>query len=227
MHPIGERRTAPNRRVTPRSLGAVTDEHAQRRSRLTRRLTDTVERLLADGQRYADLSVETLITDTGISRYTFYRYYRDKGDLLAAIGADVTLDLAQAGAQWFDFPADGTKADLRAALQPLFRTYRRHRTVLGAIVETASYDAQIREVHSALVARAADGLREQIGQAQRAGAAAPALDARRSAEWLVWMLERGLAQLVAEASTREVAKLLDAMTELVWRALYAGYRPDD
>ena len=38
------------------------------------------------------------------------------------------------------------------------------------------------------------------------------------------MIERGLYQLVSPASDREAARLLDSLTDLVWRALYAGYR---
>jgi len=52
----------------------------------------------------------------------------------------------------------------------------------------------------------------------------PELDPRRSARWLIWMIERGLYQLVSPAGSREAERLLDSLTHLVWRSLYAGYR---
>lgn len=179
--------------------------------------------MLEGGESYADISVERLITAVNISRSTFYVYFDDKGDLLRAMAEDVTRDLAEAGSSWFELPTDATRDDLRQALRPLFDTYRRHQTLLGAITEAASYDPRVREQHLALVDEAVRGLEGHIKTQQRAGAAPPDLDARRTAKWLTWMHERGLYQMVATASPAESRKLLDSMADLVWRTLYAGY----
>lgn len=195
----------------------------ERRQLLSRHFVQAVEPLLEAGEAYADISVERLITAVDISRSTFYVYFDDKGELLRAMGEDVTRDLSEAGSSWFELATDATKDDLRQALRPLFDTYRRHQTLLGAITEAASYDARVREQHLALVAEAVGELENHIRAQQRAGAAAPELDPRRTAQWLTWMHERGLYQMVATASAAESRKLLDAMTDLVWRTLYEGY----
>jgi AcrR family transcriptional regulator len=186
---------------------------------------DTVEPLLEAGESYADISVERLITAVDISRSTFYVYFDDKGDLLRAMAEDVTRDLADAGSAWFDLGTTATKDDLRDALKPLFDTYRRHQTLLGAITEAASYDARVREQHLALVEEAVRGLEDHIKAQQAAGAMDTALDARRTAKWLTWMYERGLYQLVGQSSEGEARKLRAAATDLIWRALYAGFHP--
>ena len=196
----------------------------ERRARLVGYFTTAVEELMAGGETYADLSVERLINAVDVSRSTFYAYFGDKSELLRAMGEDVTLDLAQAGAHWFELPTSGSKKDLGEALRPLFETYRQHQMVLRAITEAASYDAGIRELHQALVERAASGLESHIAAAQKAKTAAKELDSRRTALWLVWMLERGLHQLVASADEKEVDGLLGSMTDLVWRTLYEGSR---
>jgi len=195
----------------------------ERRELLARHFVQAVEPLLEAGESYADISVERLITAVDISRSTFYVYFDDKGDLLRAMAEDVTRDLAEAGASWFEMPTDASKSDLRQALRPLFDTYRRHHTLLGAITEAASYDPRVREQHLTLVNEAVTGLQGHIKTQQRAGAAAPELDALRTAKWLTWMHERGLYQMVATASAAETRRLLDAMADLVWRTLYAGY----
>jgi AcrR family transcriptional regulator len=186
-----------------------------RRARLSRRVLDVVEPLLEEGVAYADLSVEQIIGEVGIARSTFYVYYKDKGDLLQAMAQDVTADLRVAGSAWFSFEP-GSREQLREALTPLFDTYRRHRTVLGAIVETAAYDPGIRERHAELVEAAVGGLADHIARHSRAD-----LDPRLSADWLVAMFERGLYLLVAPAEGERVEELLDAATDLVWRLLYA------
>jgi len=195
----------------------------ERRSLLAKHFVGVVEPLLDAGETYADLSVERLIKAVDISRSTFYVYFDDKGDLLGAMAQDVTRDLAEAGSGWFELATDATKEDLREALRPLFDTYRRHQTLLGAITEAAGYDPRVREQHLVLVEQAVSGLCAQIELQQCAGTAPPELDARRTALWLTWMHERGLYQMVGQASVREVDRLLDAMTDLVWRTLYAGY----
>lgn len=197
----------------------------ERRAQLARHFVDAVEPLLEAGESYADLSVERLITAVDVSRSTFYVYYDDKGDLLRAMAEGVTWDLAEAGSAWFELSPTATKADLADALAPLFRTYQRHQTLLGAITETAAYDARIRDQHVALVERAVTGLREHLAALQAAGAAAPELDADDTARWLVWMLERGLYQLVANADPERLERLVGSMADLVWRALYEGHRP--
>ena len=193
----------------------------ERRTRLARLFGEALEPMLAGGESYAEISVERLITAVDISRSTFYVYFGDKGELLQAIGEDVTLDLAAAGAHWFELPVDTDRAGLRAALVPLFETYRCHRQVLQAITEAASYDANIRTLHLALVDRAATGLADHIRVQQAAGAVPGELDPDASARWLVWMLERGLYQLFGPADEAAGEHLLDTLTALLWRTLYA------
>ncbi|MCW2856593.1 MAG: hypothetical protein JWR52_2208 [Marmoricola sp.] len=195
----------------------------ERRTVLARYFSAAVEPLLAAGEAYSDISVERLITSVDVSRSTFYAYFDDKGDLLKAIGEDVTLDLAAAGAHWFELPVDADRTALRAALVPLFETYRRHRQVLQAITEAASYDATIKALHLALVDRAATGLAEHIRVQQTQGGVPAELDPEMSARWLVWMLERGLYQLFAPVDPTEGDHVLDMLTALVWRALYEGH----
>jgi AcrR family transcriptional regulator len=198
----------------------------ERRARLARYFVEVVEPLLEAGESYADVSVERLIKEVDISRSTFYVYFDDKGDLLGAMAADVTRDLAEAGSAWFELATDASRADLRDALSALFGTYRKHQTLLGAITEAAAYDPRVRAQHLALVEEAVRGLADHIAAQQKAGGAPKHLDPRRTAQWLTWMYERALYQLVGPASAGESRKLLDSATDLVWRALYEGYHRD-
>jgi AcrR family transcriptional regulator len=170
--------------------------------------------------------VERIIRAGGVSRSTFYAYFDDKGDLLRAMAEHVISELLDAGLAWWTLPADGTKDDLREALRPAVDTYREHHAVLGAVIETATYDARVREAHVRLVNEVVASLAAHIREHQKQGSACPDLDARRTAEWLIWMDERGLYQVVSRADDREAERLLGALTDIVWRTLYAGYREE-
>lgn len=187
---------------------------------LSRHFVGVVEGLVESGVRYADLSVEAIITAGGISRSTFYVYFDDKGDLLVAMARDVIGDLLADGASWWELPVDATSADLRTALRVPIDTYRKHQTILGAIAETAAYDPRAQEQQQNLIDQVVAALTSYIGDAQAAGVADAHVDAARTAQWLIWMIERGLYQLVGTADDVEVERQLDALVEIVWRVVY-------
>jgi TetR/AcrR family transcriptional regulator, ethionamide resistance regulator len=191
---------------------------------LSRHFVSVVENLVENGVRYADLSVEAIITGGGISRSTFYVYFDDKGDLLVAMAQDVIGDLLADGASWWELPVDGTREDLRKALRVPIDTYRKHRTILGTIAETAAYDPRAQEQQQNLIDQVVSALTTYIGDAQRAGVADAHLDAARTAQWLIWMIERGLYQLVGTADDDEVERQLDSLVEIVWRVVYLSGR---
>jgi AcrR family transcriptional regulator len=188
---------------------------------LTRHFVGVVERLVERGTSYADLSVEAIITEGGISRSTFYVYFKDKGDLLVALAEEVIGDLVATGPSWWDLPVDASKDDLHKALRVPIDTYRRHRTILATVAETAAYEPRVREQQQLLIGNVVAALADYIRSAQRAGVADPALDAQSTAPWLIAMLERGLHQLIGDADDKETERLLDSLTDIIWRVIYA------
>jgi AcrR family transcriptional regulator len=197
---------------------------AERRAGLVRHFVTVLEPVLEGGEAYADLSVERLITLGGVSRATFYAYFDDKGHLLSAMAADVIGELVETGRHWWDLPGDADRAALARALGPPVDSYRRHRAILGAVADAAAYDPRVRAEHGALVSGVVTSLTAHIRAAQRAGTACPDLDPARTAAWIIWMHERGLQQLVSPADDAEARRLRKALTAVVWRPLYDGYR---
>jgi AcrR family transcriptional regulator len=206
--------------VTRRSHG----NRARRRDEVREQLLDVVQRLLAEGESYAEISVERLVSEAKISRSTFYVYFEDKGDLLVAMAQDVIGDLLADGASWWELPVGATREDLHKALRVPIDTYRKHRTILGTVAETAAYDPRVREQQRKLIDQVVTALTTYIGDAQRAGVADVHVDAARTAQWLIWMIERGLYQLVGAADNAEAECQLDALTEIVWRVIYLSGR---
>jgi TetR/AcrR family transcriptional regulator, ethionamide resistance regulator len=46
------------------------------------------------------------------------------------------------------------------------------------------------------------------------------LTATRAAQWLIWLIERRLCQVVGSVDEHEVERQRDALTEIIWRVVY-------
>src|SRR5215212_7852545 len=110
--------TRPPRRRLP--------NRAARRADILRALADAAKDLVCDGETFADLSVERLSRQAGISRASFYLYFEDKGELVRG-----WHDLFDEGAQeilenWWlaRAPSEVFIADVFARMQRLHRESR-------------------------------------------------------------------------------------------------------
>lgn len=197
---------------------------AQRRAEARARLLDVVQRLLDEGESFTEISVERLVSATGMSRSTFYVYFEDKGDLLRAWFEEITEELGEAAAGWWDLEEDATREDLYRVLDRVVRTYHPHTTLMAATYDAAAYDSSIRELVEGMMESNAAGLRKHIRLGQKAGFVDASLPPRETAAWLTWMAERGLHQLVRTAGEAELTRLIEAYTAIVWNTLYAPAR---
>jgi AcrR family transcriptional regulator len=197
---------------------------AVRRDEIRNRLLDVVERLLEEGESYTEISVERLVGEAKMSRSTFYVYFEDKGDLLRAWFGEITAEIEDAARDWWALDAGATRDELREALSKIVKTYRPHTTLMAAVYDAAAYDPGVRELVAGMMNWNVAGLRSHIKAGQKAGFIDPDLLPQQTAAWLQWMAERGLHQLVRNATPAEVERLIDAYTSIVWNTLYAPAR---
>lgn len=197
---------------------------SRRRDEARHRLLGVVERLLAQGESFTEISVERLVSEAGMSRSTFYVYFEDKGDLLRAWFEEVTKEISDAATDWWQLDAGASNADLRAALDKVVKTYKPHTALMAATYDAAAYDVSVRELVEGMMSANAAGLRKHMKAGQSGGFVDPDLPVAQTASWLTWMAERGLHQLVRTASGAELERLIDAYTAIVWNTLYAPTR---
>src|SRR5271154_6248548 len=150
---------------------------ADRRDGIRRELLSIVEQRLLDGENFADIAVERLAADAGMSRTRFYLYFEDKNDLLRAWFADVSKEFATAASSWFDAHDEITPEALRDAISDVVETYRRHTSLMGALENAAANDARTRVVVAMGVDQFATQLQRHIQHAQESGLTDPVLDA--------------------------------------------------
>jgi len=199
-----------------------TSRREARRARIVEQMLLVVQELLDGGEAFTDITVEQLISKAGISRSTFYVYFEDKGVLLLALAQDVVEHLVSAATAWWNLPPEATKDDLEKALRGIIDVYAQHASIWAALVDTSSYDPNVRASFQSIVDLAVDGVAGHIRDGQHNGSVRSGLDPKRTAQWLTWMTERGLYQLIPDASANEIKKLCRAQTDLVWYTLYEG-----
>src|SRR3954447_7031988 len=134
----------------------------RKRDDMNARALAALERLLAGGGSYQDITIGTLVSELGISRATLYAYYEDKNDVLRVLAEDVLHTLLETADGWLARTGPMTEDVLRDALATTLRTYVQHATVLLAIAEVASYDDAMRNRYAALLRGADEALARHI-----------------------------------------------------------------
>ncbi len=168
---------------------------------------------LAEGVAFADLSIDQIVKRAGLSRPTFYTYFRDKRALVLRLGVDFEEDLATVVGPWLD-SADG---DVRDTLEGVLAVFQKHAATLSAVVEAATYDPDVAEFWRAFHARFLPG-----GEA-RVRAGNPALDeasVQARAYTLIYMTEGSITEHVLRPAVDERA--LIAQLAFMWNAATSG-----
>ena len=201
-------------------MGVLRGTHRSRRDEIRGRLLVAVEGVIADGESYANVSVERLAGAARISRATFYTYFDGKGDLLHA-WLDETLDELRVGARplLLELGPGSNPSRLAAGLRALVLAYRARATVMTAILDEATRDGALRADIDAAIAGAIAAFSGAIERGQREGWIDPELLPRETAAWLVWLLERGLTQVIGSADDARVDALAATLAQMLWRTL--------
>lgn len=205
--------------MPPGPRGARADR-AHRRAAIGDRLLVAAERMLADGEPYAAISVERMSRQAQLTRTTFYVYFEDKADLLHTWLDTIDAEIEAAAAGWWELDAGVDRAALRDALGRILSTYRSHAHLMTAVYEAALFDRALDIGLREVVRRTADGLAGHIRRGQDGGWIDPSLPPEETASWLAWMIQRG-QQRLRSADDAEFERELDAHTAILWCALYA------
>lgn len=177
--------------------------------------------LLAEGRSFAALKVEEIAQRAGLGRTNFYFYFSDKQALLKRLAREAADELYVEADRWWHGAGDGAE-ELARIIEPIVTLWIRHRAVLGAVVQTAAVDDEIRELWWSIVTRFVDATRIRMEHEQDAGRAMD-LAPQETAFCLVWMTERACFQHVQSGGTAP-DQLARSLTDIWLRSVY-GQRP--
>lgn len=204
--------------VTRRSKATPADA---RREAIEARLLEATERLLSDGTAYTELSIQQLCSEAGIARSTFYVYFRDKADLVGRLAEKMVGQLGEAASTWWQ--PEATRDELLTATRGVIEIYREHGALFAALTETAVYDAEMRRMQVALVERNARPLAEMIAAGKRDGTVRE-IHTEETVAALAWMLQGSCYHLALGAGEREIDRIAEALTGIIWHAIYPDAR---
>jgi len=207
----GESRTAPGRRRRR------TPEAAERE------IVEAAEALLRE-KPFRDLTVDDLMRRTGLSRPSFYVYFRDRHDLVLKVVEHIGGELFAMSERWYSGTGEGS-ALVREAIDGVVGVFAEHGPVLRALADAASEDPRVEAAYLALIQRFVDATARHIEQEIAAGRVLP-LDPVSSATALTWMMERYLQLKLGRANDhQDVGPIADTLTTIWSRVLYGVAQP--
>jgi AcrR family transcriptional regulator len=201
--------------ISPRD-GARTENRAQ----VQAAVLEATERLLTEGNAYADLSVDRIAKAAGLSRTAFYFYFADKRELITELATQMSQELFDQAIDFFSGDADSPE-EMRRVLGEVYDLYRSHGALARATVEVSTYDEEIAMFWRGLMTSFIDAIEARVVR-NREGEPGSAAPSRAVAFSLVWMIERTLYEQLVQ---NEPIPRDDAIAALVEIVAHAGLRP--
>jgi AcrR family transcriptional regulator len=151
----------------------------------------TCEKLLEE-RPLSTISVDDLARGAGISRPTFYFYFRSKDAVLLSLLDRVIAEADRASAEAFAARVGDRRQDWRNGIRAYFETFRTHRGVTLAAAEARITNEEVRELWAGGFERWVDHCAGVITTERARGFAPPGPPARDLAIALNSMNERAL-----------------------------------
>jgi AcrR family transcriptional regulator len=190
------------------------------REDVLRRVTAALERLLADGAEFSDVTIEQLSSEAGIARSTFYVHFRDRRALLKQMAAVVLDELQEAAVPLFDQTDSASIEDIGAGVRAVVEAYRPHELLMRPILAAAHSDPEVRMTYELALARSATTCEAFIRAQARHGRTRP-VPPRETAVALVRMIERTVTQEATGVSADRREQIADALAAIVWHAIFS------
>ena len=111
-----------------------------------REILDAAEALLAE-RSYRELSVDELMRRTGMTRSSFYHYFRSLDEVVVALLGRVQAEMMEAVEPWLATAAqtDEPARNIEQGILATARVYARHGGVLAAINEAAHHHQSVEQ----------------------------------------------------------------------------------
>jgi len=184
----------------------------RRREQARQRILDATRQILQD-KPFRDLTVDELMSASGLSRTGFYRYFPDREAVLLDLLEEVFGELADAR----DAELVGADFDDATSMSRLTELLAANQAVLKAITDAAPGDEDLDRAYRAFMhSYWIDDLTARIVEAQRHGLGA-GLDPDLAGEALGWMVER----MVTQSLDKDPRAVLETLITIVRKCLYS------
>jgi AcrR family transcriptional regulator len=189
-----------------------------------REIVDAAEALLRE-KPFRELTVDDLMRRTGLSRPSFYVYFRDRHDLVLKVVEHIGGELFVMADRWYKGTGDEL-TQVQEAIDGVVGVFAEHGPVLRALADAAADDPGVEAAYAALLQRFVDATALHIEKEVAAGRVLP-LDPVQTATALTWMMERYLQLSLGRGPMVPVDQVAAALTTIWSRVLYGRNTPTD
>jgi AcrR family transcriptional regulator len=167
---------------------------------------------------FRDLTIDELMDRTGLSRPSFYVYFRDRHHLALRLLEELAGQVYEESNPWLQGSGDPPD-DMRAAIEGIVEALAQHGGMLRAISDAATEDAEVERVYRAKVDEFIAAAAARIERDAVAGRAIVD-DPLMLATALVWMNERYLLQNPVADVPEDRRRVTDQLTRIWMRSIY-------
>jgi AcrR family transcriptional regulator len=200
-------------------LGRRTGAREQRRAALEEQILAATRELLVDGEPFGDISIEQIAAKAGISRTSFYDYYRDKRELLIALVQRAAAPILQEADELQGGRPSGP-AEIPYTIKAAMRFARESREVFAAVIEASAYDTAVSAFwRGQVIDRFITVIEQRIRRQIKAGAALP-IAPRAAAVALVAMVTETLYHHVTTDEKTSDNEMVKTLVTVCVRAVY-------
>lgn len=194
----------------------------ERRSRLAtdEKLLVGMEKLLAQGESFSTVSIERLTESAGISRATFYLYFRDKGELVTHLVTKVRDEIVKSAGVWFEDASLVRRSDMQQTLRGIIGVYREHHVILAAMAQTAASNPDVAQLSREMRSNLCRESRRAVAQLHHAGRGHPD-SSDLVADLLTLAIDHCATAHPEMLHGKNFERLIAAWTHIAWNALVA------
>ena len=207
----------------PTSDPAAAAPQAGKRRRRTpevaeREILDAAGAFLVDHE-FRDLSVEALMTATGMGRSTFYHYFPDRAAVVLRMLDEAQAELLVGAVAWLEDRSPDARAELRSAIEDSARAWLRHWRLLRAVQQGAGQDDRVEQRFQAMLDEWSTAIAARLRAEQDRGLVIPDPDE------LAWALVQMNVNVFATRLGRDPAVTPAAVADVLWHVWVAALYP--
>ncbi|GHB32665.1 TetR family transcriptional regulator [Streptomyces viridiviolaceus] len=184
-----------------------------------REILDAAEQLLRE-RPFREISVDAVMSRTGLKRPAFYAHFRDRHDLALRVVENAGRTLFEMTDRWLR--GEDPAADARRAFEGLVEVYVEHGPVLRALSDAAASDEKVERAYKALVQRFIEATVRHIRDEQVRGRIGELGDVEQTASALIWMDERYLSEALGRVPHADPQVVVDVLYNIWMSTLYSA-----
>jgi AcrR family transcriptional regulator len=184
-----------------------------------REIIEAAEQLLRE-RPFRELTVDEVMRRTGLSRPSFYVYFKDRHELVLRLVQHLASEMLVVANRWYE-AAEPSPRMLREALEGCIGVYGEHSAALRALADAAVDDPDVEEAYDQLVQGFVEVTARHIATEIAAGRML-AVEPRETAKALIWMIERYLYHAFGPSNPVPPGRVIETVHTVMVRTLYGA-----